>query len=110
MNVQSRWTATDIPDQTGRTAVVTGANGASGSSSAHHMGRPVDPGNPFLHGRYDPWRAHGQSKLATFHFALGLHERCAGAASLLAHPGLSNTELQAVSVRDTGGWRSQRFF
>jgi len=27
-----------------------------------------------------------------------------------AHPGLSNTDLQAVSVRETGGGRSQRFF
>ena len=32
------------------------------------------------------------------------------AASLIAHPGLSNTDLQAVSVRETGGGASQRFF
>jgi NAD(P)-dependent dehydrogenase (short-subunit alcohol dehydrogenase family) len=80
------------------------------TSTAHHMGRPVDPANPFLHGKYDPWRAYGQSKLANFHFALGLHERCPGVASVLAHPGLSNTDLQAASVRETGGGRSQRFF
>jgi hypothetical protein len=29
---------------------------------------------------------------------------------LIAHPGLSNTELQAVSVEETGGGLSQRFF
>ena len=79
------------------------------TSTAHHMGRPVDPANPFLHGKYEPWRAYGQSKLANYHFALGLHERL-DVASLLAHPGLSNTDLQAVSVRETGGGRSQRFF
>jgi len=31
-------------------------------------------------------------------------------SSLIAHPGLSNTDLQAVSVQETGGGLSQRFF
>jgi NAD(P)-dependent dehydrogenase (short-subunit alcohol dehydrogenase family) len=82
------------------------------------MGRRVDSANPHLHGRYRPWRAYGQSKLANFHFALGLHQRLAaagatngaGAASLLAHPGLSNTDLQTHSVVETGGGTSQKFF
>jgi NAD(P)-dependent dehydrogenase (short-subunit alcohol dehydrogenase family) len=84
------------------------------TSSAHHMGRAVDPANPNLDGRYGPWRAYGQAKLANFHFGLGLDRllRKAGApaASLIAHPGLSNTGLQAVSVEETGGGLSQRFF
>jgi len=84
------------------------------TSTAHHMGRAVDPDNPHLHGRYGPWRAYGQAKLANFHFALGLHrlldEAGAPAGSLVAHPGLSNTELQTVSVEETGGGLSQRFF
>lgn len=84
------------------------------TSTAHHMGRAVDPENPNLDGRYGPWRAYGQAKLANFHFGLGLDRllRKAGAtaASLVAHPGLSNTELQAVSVEETGGGLSQRFF
>jgi len=84
------------------------------TSTAHHMGRAVDPDNPNLDGRYGPWRAYGQAKLANFHFGLGLDRlfRGAGApaASLVAHPGLSNTELQAVSVEETGGGLSQRFF
>jgi NAD(P)-dependent dehydrogenase (short-subunit alcohol dehydrogenase family) len=84
------------------------------TSTAHHMGRPVDPANPHLKGKYRPWRAYGQAKLANFHFGLGLQrelERArASASSLIAHPGLSNTELQAVSVRETGGGASQRFF
>jgi NAD(P)-dependent dehydrogenase (short-subunit alcohol dehydrogenase family) len=84
------------------------------TSTAHHMGRTVDPANPHLEGKYGPWRAYGQAKLANFHFGIGLHrvleEAGAPAASLIAHPGLSNTELQAVSVDETGGGLSQRFF
>ena len=84
------------------------------TSTAHHMGRAVDPANPHLEGRYGPWRAYGQAKLANFHFGLGLQRRLeaagAPAASLIAHPGLSNTDLQAASVRETDGGRSQKFF
>ena len=91
-----------------------GARIVTVTSTAHHMGRAVDPDNPHLEGRYRPWRAYGQAKLANFHFGLGLQERLeeaqAPAASLIAHPGLSNTELQAVSVQETGGGMSQRFF
>ena len=84
------------------------------TSTAHHMGRAVDPANPHLEGKYGPWRAYGQAKLANFHFGIGLQRRLAAAgapaASLIAHPGLSNTDLQAVSVQETGGGLSQRFF
>jgi NAD(P)-dependent dehydrogenase (short-subunit alcohol dehydrogenase family) len=84
------------------------------TSTAHHMGRPVDVANPHLEGRYGPWRAYGQAKLANFHFGLGLQRELerAGArtASLIAHPGLSDTDLQAVSVEGSGGGPSQRFF
>ncbi len=84
------------------------------TSTAHHMGRAVNPDNPHLRGRYGPWRAYGQAKLANFHFGLGLQQELADAgaraASLVAHPGLSNTELQAVSVEETDGGLSQRFF
>jgi len=84
------------------------------TSTAHHMGRAVDPENPHLRGRYGPWKAYGQSKLANFHFAIGLQRRfeAAGvrAASLVAHPGLSNTDLQATTVAETGGGFLPRFF
>ena len=84
------------------------------TSSAHHMGRAVDPSNPNLDGRYGPWRAYNQAKLANFHFGLGLHRLLSEAgkpvASLVTHPGLSNPELQAVSVEETDGGFSQRFF
>jgi NAD(P)-dependent dehydrogenase (short-subunit alcohol dehydrogenase family) len=91
-----------------------GARIVTVTSTAHHMGRAVNPANPHLHGRYRPWRAYGQAKLANYHFGLGLQRELekAGAdtASLIAHPGLSNTDLQAVSVQATGGGASQRFF
>ncbi|HEX4564050.1 MAG TPA: oxidoreductase [Solirubrobacteraceae bacterium] len=84
------------------------------TSTAHLMGRAVDTKNPHLEGRYRPWRAYGQAKLANFHFGLGLQRELAragaSAASLIAHPGLSNTDLQTVSVEETGGGASQRFF
>jgi NAD(P)-dependent dehydrogenase (short-subunit alcohol dehydrogenase family) len=84
------------------------------TSTAHHMGRRVDVDNPHLEGRYGPWRAYGQSQLANYHFAIGLHRllRAAGstAMSLLAHPGLSNTDLQTTSAREAGGGTSQNFF
>lgn len=77
------------------------------TSTAHHMGRAVDPANPHLHGRYRPWRAYGQSKLANYHFAIGLQREFAAkrlrASSLLAHPGLSNTDLQSHTVAEGGG-------
>ena len=83
------------------------------TSTAHHMGRAVDVANPHLEGRYGPWRAYGQAKLANFHFGIGLQrelERAgAKAASLIAHPGLSDTDLQAVSVSQSGGGATQRF-
>ena len=76
------------------------------TSTAHHMGRPLDPRNPHLHGSYEPWKAYGQSKLANYHFAIGLQREFerAGvrAQSLMAHPGLSNTDLQARTEREGG--------
>jgi len=84
------------------------------TSTGRHFGRSVDPSNPQMHGRYDPWRAYGQSKLANLHFALELDRRFrragARARSLVAHPGFANTDLQANSARETPGGASQRFF
>ncbi|MEA2347705.1 MAG: hypothetical protein QOG62_1492 [Thermoleophilaceae bacterium] len=84
------------------------------TSTAHHMGRAVDPANPHLDGNYGAWKAYGQAKLANFHFGLGLQRQFdasgAPAASLIAHPGLSNTDLQTVSVQETDGGFSQKFF
>ena len=91
-----------------------GARVVSVTSTGRHAGRPLDPANPHLAGSYEPWRAYGQSKLANLHFALELDRRfrAAGtpARSIVVHPGFTNTDLQARSVRETGGGRSQRFF
>lgn len=77
------------------------------TSVARHQGTSIDPVNPHLHGRYKPWRAYSQSKLANYHFGLGLQERFeeAGltAQSLIAHPGLTNTNLQSTTVDEGGG-------
>src|SRR5215203_1157973 len=84
-----------------------GARVVSVTSTGRHAGRAVDPNNPHLAGNYDPWRAYGQSKLANLHFALELDRRfrAAGlpAKSIVVHPGFTNTDLQARSVRETGG-------
>jgi NAD(P)-dependent dehydrogenase (short-subunit alcohol dehydrogenase family) len=84
------------------------------TSTARHFGLPIDPRDPHLERRYNPWLAYGQSKLANLHFAVELQRRLertgARVASLVAHPGLSNTHLQATSVEQSGGGISQRFF
>lgn len=84
------------------------------TSTAHHLGRSPDPGNPHLHGRYKPWTAYYQSKLANFHFGIGLQHKLeaagAPASSLIAHPGLSDTNLQTVSVEQSDGEPLQKFF
>ncbi len=76
------------------------------TSTAHHTGRALDPENPNLEGNYGPWKAYGQSKLANYHFALGLQQefekRGLAAQSLVAHPGLSHTNLQ-VHTHEQGG-------
>lgn len=86
-----------------------GARVVTVSSSAQHIGRRIDPGNPHLRGNYGPWKAYGQAKLANRHFAVGLQRRFAraevDAKSLSAHPGFSNTDLQSRTIReDGGGW------
>ena len=84
------------------------------TSFAHLGGRSLDPEDPHLRDRYTPWRAYNQSKLANLHFAVELQRRLhsAGTAvqSLAAHPGISHTELQERSVRESGGGASQRFW
>jgi NAD(P)-dependent dehydrogenase (short-subunit alcohol dehydrogenase family) len=84
------------------------------TSTAHHTGRAIDPDNPHLRRTYTPWKAYSQSKLANFHFALGLQRelqaRRLRAASLVAHPGLSHTGLQVRAVDEGGAGRAGRFF
>ncbi len=92
----------------------SGARVVTVTSTARHLGGPVDPNDPHLQTEYDPWRAYGRSKLANLQFAVELNRRLevagASVASLVAHPGFSNTDLQAQSVRASEGGASQRFF
>jgi NAD(P)-dependent dehydrogenase (short-subunit alcohol dehydrogenase family) len=84
------------------------------TSTAHHIGRAIDPANPHLRGSYGPWKAYGQSKLANLHFGIGLQQRFAAArapaASLIAHPGFTNSDLQARAERENSGDFGARFF
>lgn len=102
------WTAMLLPAvlaaPAGRVVTVT--------SVAQHQGRALDPDNPHLDGRYNPWRAYGNSKLANLHLAIGLDQRLraagASAIALAAHPGLTNSDLQATTHASGGagfsGW------
>ncbi|MFH8251197.1 oxidoreductase [Microbacterium sp. B2969] len=84
------------------------------TSTAHHFGRSIDPRKPYPPGRYQAWIAYGTAKLANYHFGLGLHDRLrtAGsrAQSLIAHPGLSHSDLQLRTVREGGGGPLAPFF
>jgi NAD(P)-dependent dehydrogenase (short-subunit alcohol dehydrogenase family) len=84
------------------------------TSTAHHFGRQVDQANPNMEGDYDPWRAYYRSKLANYYFALGLQReferRALPAQSLVAHPGLSRTNLQVYTVEQGAGGRMGAFF
>ncbi|MDP5184747.1 oxidoreductase [Blastococcus sp. BMG 814] len=79
------------------------------TSTARHRARRLDPADPHLRRGYGAWASYARAKMANLHFGLGLQQRFAragvSAASLIAHPGLSNTDLQARSVREGGaGW------
>jgi NAD(P)-dependent dehydrogenase (short-subunit alcohol dehydrogenase family) len=89
------------------------------TSTAHHMGRPIDVANPNLEGRYGPWRAYGQAKLANFHFGLGLQHELERAGARTPRPvrhrpadgqrgGLRRRCLPAVFPRDGPAHRHVR--
>ncbi|SNS54512.1 NAD(P)-dependent dehydrogenase, short-chain alcohol dehydrogenase family [Geodermatophilus pulveris] len=84
------------------------------TSTARHRARRLDPVDVHLRRGYGPWAAYARSKLANLHFGLGLQRRFAAAGvpaiSLLAHPGLTDTDLQARAVRAGGaGWVGAAF-
>jgi NAD(P)-dependent dehydrogenase (short-subunit alcohol dehydrogenase family) len=79
------------------------------TSTARFMGRPLKPADPHMRRRYRAWGSYAQAKMANYHFGLGLQQQFAKAGvpatSLIAHPGLSNTDLQSRTVREGGaGW------
>ena len=79
------------------------------TSTARFAGGPLDPADPHMRRRYRAWGSYARAKMANYHFGLGLQQKFAAAgvpaSSLIAHPGLSNTDLQARTVREGGtGW------
>ncbi len=90
-----------------------GARIVTVTSTARHAATKLDPDDLNMDENYSPWGAYGRSKIANMNFALELNRRLesagAQAVSLVAHPGFSNTDLQAHSAREHGG-ASQRFF
>ncbi len=84
------------------------------TSTAHLAGRVVDPDNVNMEGNYSAWSAYGRAKLANFHFGIGLQREFAKrgleAQSLVAHPGLSHTNLQVHTVDQGGGGTSAPFW
>jgi NAD(P)-dependent dehydrogenase (short-subunit alcohol dehydrogenase family) len=84
------------------------------STARHRSFRPLDPADPHMRKNYGAWTAYAQAKMANFHFGLGLQQQFtrAGvrAASLIAHPGLSNTDLQSRTVREGGAGSLGPFF
>jgi NAD(P)-dependent dehydrogenase (short-subunit alcohol dehydrogenase family) len=84
------------------------------TSTARFMRGTLDPADPHMRRKYRPWDSYARAKLANYHFGLGLQQQFAragvGASSLIAHPGLSNTDLQARSVREGGAGPTGAFF
>jgi NAD(P)-dependent dehydrogenase (short-subunit alcohol dehydrogenase family) len=91
-----------------------GARVVTLTSTAQHFRGPMDPADPHLAKGYDAWKAYSRSKLANRHFAIGLHRQFAAAGvdalALTAHPGLTNSELQATTVHSGGGGALGTFF
>ncbi len=77
------------------------------SSVAQHQGRALDPEDPHLRRGYDPWKAYGNTKLAMRHLAQGLQRQLDAAgsdvAAIVAHPGLTNSDLQSTTQEAGGG-------
>jgi NAD(P)-dependent dehydrogenase (short-subunit alcohol dehydrogenase family) len=84
------------------------------TSTARHRARRLDPDDPHMRKNYGAWASYARSKMANLHFGLGLQQRFSragvAAQSLLAHPGLTNTDLQSRSVRAGGAGRLGPFF
>lgn len=80
------------------------------TSLSHHFCREINFDDPHLRKKYLPWEAYSQSKLANYYFAIGLHRQFqksgATAKSLLAHPGISQTNLALETQRQGAGGSS----
>ena len=84
------------------------------TSGARLQGRTLDEHKTRLNGDYKPWQAYGDSKLANYQFGIELARQLeaagSSASSLVAHPGLSHTNLQVATVENAGTGLSGRFW
>ncbi len=84
------------------------------TSMARMQGRTLTDDRAHLNGDYAPWTAYGDSKLANYQFGIELSRRLETAGSsvisLVAHPGLSHTNLQVATVENAGTGISGRFW
>lgn len=112
INVLGHWALTShlLPTVVG----TPGARVITLSSMAQHQGSPLDVDNPHMRGNYDAWKQYGNTKLAARHFAQGLQARFEAegvdALALAAHPGLTNSDLQATTHEEGGGGFLGGFF
>ena len=71
------------------------------TSTARFRSQGLDPADPHMRRKYEAWASYARAKMANYHFGLGLEQQFSragvSASSLIAHPGLSNTDLQARS-------------
>lgn len=83
------------------------------ASVAQHQTRGLAP-DPQMRHAYDPWVVYSQTKLADRLLAEGLQRRFehAGvdASSFVAHPGLTNSDLQQRTEREGGTGLAGRFW
>ena len=84
------------------------------TSGARMQGQTLTEARTQVADDYDPWRAYGDSKLANYQFAIELARRLEAAgssvSSLVAHPGLSHTNLQVATAAGGGTGVSGRFW
>ena len=75
------------------------------ASVAQHQSRGISA-DPHRRGAYDPWRVYSQSKLGDRLLAMGLQQQfeAAGtdAQAFVAHPGLTDSDLQQRTRREDG--------
>jgi NAD(P)-dependent dehydrogenase (short-subunit alcohol dehydrogenase family) len=80
------------------------------SSVAQHQSRGIRR-DPHRRDAYEPWTAYAQSKLGDRLVGIGLQQRFEAAGvdtmSLVAHPGLTNSDLQQRTHREQGGLQSR---
>ncbi|HEX6255173.1 MAG TPA: hypothetical protein VFZ70_05120 [Euzebyales bacterium] len=82
------------------------------ASGAHRMGSLAFGDPNWVHRRYRPWHAYGQSKLANLLFTFELQRRATDAGvdltALAAHPGWAATALQGRRPQMRGNDRGAR--